>query len=424
MAFDYRFDPDGEYWHGPGTRPAHDWLTDLRRYQDVCGFGQVPPKTHEPFGPLAQWVQRMRRCADSGGLPFDVAANLALLGVPIELDRTAQKRASAQEDISFERNLAQLQDWIRAEVTPVADLTYLDSRDDDMARRCYTFLEHMRLKLRQGVLPPDHLQTLQRVAIRVNGVALKKWLVPHGSLRDVAKMDTQDEARCRLGWSAMTEDALAAWCGRAIRGKWQLGVYLPGRGVRAFEVGTVASARAYSIPGEPSGTLMLCDSPASDERKLVFRMRQPEERSTLPTVRAAQYPVRSGPDTGPGKPLGTGARYGALTILGRVMRPSGEKRSGHFYRCRCDCGEVVVRQRDTIVTRDYATCGCGIQRNLAGMEFGHLTVLNEYRRIGSGRNTEWKVTCSCGNQTWVRAAALKSGKTRSCGCLRGQARAA
>ncbi len=107
------------------------------------------------------------------------------------------------------------------------------------------------------------------------------------------------------------------------------------------------------------------------------------------------------------------------------MRPAGEKRSGHFYRCRCDCGEIVVRQRDAIVTRDYATCGCGIQRNLAGRVYGRLTVLNEYRRIdGPGRNTEWKVACDCGNQSWVRASALKSGKTRSCGCLRGQARAA
>ena len=138
----------------------------------------------------------MRRFADCGSLPFDVAANLALLGVPIELDQTAQKRASAQEDIAFERNLAQLQDWIRAEVTPVADLTYLGSRGDVMAARCYTFLEHMRLKLRQGVLTPNHLQTLQRVAMRVNGIALKKSLVPqHESLRDVAKMDTQSEAR-------------------------------------------------------------------------------------------------------------------------------------------------------------------------------------------------------------------------------------
>ena len=107
---------------------------------------------------------------------------------------------------------------------------------------------------------------------------------------------------------------------------------------------------------------------------LVFRMRQPAERLTTSPVRVAPMSARIGPDTGPGKPLDTGARFGALTVLGRVMRPAGEKRSGHFYRCRCDCGEVVVRQRDTIVTRDYATCGCGIQRNLAGRSKKPITI--------------------------------------------------
>ena len=122
MAFDDRFDPDEEYWQGPGTRSATEWLRDLRSYQAVCGFGEVPPKTHEPFGPLSQWVQRMRRYADSGKLPFEIAAELAVMGVPLELDRAKQKTAATQEDNSFERNLAQLQDWIRAEVTPVANL--------------------------------------------------------------------------------------------------------------------------------------------------------------------------------------------------------------------------------------------------------------------------------------------------------------
>ena len=172
MAFDDRFDPDEEYWQGPGTRSATDWLRDLRSYQAVCGFGEVPPKTHEPFGPLSQWVQRMRRYADSGNLPFEIAAELAVMGVPLELDRTKQKTATTQEDNAFERNLAQLQDWIRAEVTPVANLTYRESREDTMARQCYTFLEHMRLKLRQGVLKAEHLKTLRALALQINGASI------------------------------------------------------------------------------------------------------------------------------------------------------------------------------------------------------------------------------------------------------------
>ena len=427
MAFDDRFDPDAEYWHGPGTRSVNDWLHDLQSYQTVCGFGEVPPKTHEPFGPLAQWVQRMRRYADSGQLPFEIAVELAVMGVPLELDRAKQKMATTQEDNAFERNLAQLQDWIRAEVTPVANLTYRESREDTMARQCYTFLEHMRLKLRQGVLKAEHLKTLRALALKINGATIKEWLTPTESLRDIEKMVTQGDGRRRLPWTAMDRATVVAWLERAARENWRLAVYVPGRGVEPAGLGhmdRVLTSRPLAVRGDASGTLMLNGS-LKTAPMLIFRMRQPEERLSTSPVRVAPMPTRIGPDTGPGKPLDSGARFGALTILGRVMRPAGEKRSGHFYRCRCDCGEVVVRQRDTIVTREYATCGCGIQRNLAGMVFGRLTVLNEYRRIdGPGRNTEWKVACACGNQSWVRASALKSGKTRSCGCLRGQARAA
>ncbi len=427
MAFDCRFDPDVEYWQGPGTRSARDWLRDLRSYQAVCGFGEVPPKTHEPFGPLAQWVQRMRRYADSGKLPFEIAAELAVMGVPLELDRAKQKTAATQEDNSFERNLAQLQDWIRAEVTPVANLTYLESREDTMARQCYTFLEHMRLKRRQGVLKPDHLKTLRALALQINGASIKDWLAPNESLRDIEKMAAQGEDLCPLPWTTMGAAAVAAWLERAAREQWRPAVYVPGLGVEPVDLGRmnrVFTTQPLAVRGDASGTLMLYGA-RNTAPTLIFRMRQPAERLTTLPVRVAPMPTRTGPDTGPGKLLDTGARFGALTILERVMRPAGEKRSGHFYRCRCDCGEIVVRQRDTIVTREYATCGCGIQRNLAGRVYGRLTVLNEYRRIdGPGRNTEWKVTCACGNQSWVRASALKSGKTRSCGCLRGQARAA
>lgn len=54
------------------------------------------------------------------------------------------------------------------------------------------------------------------------------------------------------------------------------------------------------------------------------------------------------------------------------------------------------------------------KQNLTGQQFNLLTVL-EY--LG---NSTWLCQCSCGNQTQVRTSSLKSGKTKSCGCLRGQ----
>jgi len=53
------------------------------------------------------------------------------------------------------------------------------------------------------------------------------------------------------------------------------------------------------------------------------------------------------------------------------------------------------------------------------MTFGRLTCLEflgEQGKSGTG-GTFWKCRCSCGNTVNVRAYRLKSGKTKSCGCL-------
>jgi hypothetical protein len=52
--------------------------------------------------------------------------------------------------------------------------------------------------------------------------------------------------------------------------------------------------------------------------------------------------------------------------------------------------------------------------SLIGQVFNQLTVL-EYTG-----DSKWKCQCSCGNITYVKTASLKSGKTKSCGCLRGK----
>lgn len=54
------------------------------------------------------------------------------------------------------------------------------------------------------------------------------------------------------------------------------------------------------------------------------------------------------------------------------------------------------------------------KNNLIGQHFNKLTVL-EY----SG-DSKWKCQCDCGNIVQVRTASLTTGKTKSCGCLRGQ----
>lgn len=54
--------------------------------------------------------------------------------------------------------------------------------------------------------------------------------------------------------------------------------------------------------------------------------------------------------------------------------------------------------------------------NLTNRKFGRLTVV-EFVDSNKG-NAMWKCQCECGNVSMVRADKLKSGVTRSCGCLR------
>lgn len=50
--------------------------------------------------------------------------------------------------------------------------------------------------------------------------------------------------------------------------------------------------------------------------------------------------------------------------------------------------------------------------NLTGKHFGKLVVTGEGAKPGY-----WHVKCDCGNEKDVRAGSLKSGNTKSCGCL-------
>ena len=54
------------------------------------------------------------------------------------------------------------------------------------------------------------------------------------------------------------------------------------------------------------------------------------------------------------------------------------------------------------------------KNNLINMIFGQLTVIDYYGE------SKWRCKCSCGKEVLVKTSSLKSGKTKSCGCLRGQ----
>lgn len=62
------------------------------------------------------------------------------------------------------------------------------------------------------------------------------------------------------------------------------------------------------------------------------------------------------------------------------------------------------------------------KENLINKKFNRLLVIEE--APSRNKKTYWKCKCECGTILEVRADALKSGKTKSCGCLNTETRSA
>lgn len=54
--------------------------------------------------------------------------------------------------------------------------------------------------------------------------------------------------------------------------------------------------------------------------------------------------------------------------------------------------------------------------DITGKKYGRLTVVS-YAGLTKDKKAQWNCVCECGNEKTVRAAGLKSGDVRSCGCL-------
>src|SRR6478736_4203224 len=62
-----------------------------------------------------------------------------------------------------------------------------------------------------------------------------------------------------------------------------------------------------------------------------------------------------------------------------------------------------------------------LRQNLVGMKFGRLTVVNPAPdAIGStgNINARWNCVCECGKEKTIQGCHLRSGATKSCGCIR------
>lgn len=113
----------------------------------------------------------------------------------------------------------------------------------------------------------------------------------------------------------------------------------------------------------------------------------------------------------------TGQRFGKLVVLEDVGR---SKQGRVLWRCKCDCGKETVVGGTSLIVGDTRSCGCieGNKKDIVGHRFGKLVAVNVVGR-DKNNNMIWHCKCDCGSDVDVVCHNLLSGNTSSCGCLKG-----
>ena len=118
----------------------------------------------------------------------------------------------------------------------------------------------------------------------------------------------------------------------------------------------------------------------------------------------------------------TGKRFGKLIVL---ERDYNYPKKGTYWKCQCDCGNIISARKDQL-TREKnpkRSCGCDLKekislascKNEIGNRYGKLTVLSraEDKRHGEAA---WLCQCDCGNTCIVAGTHIRNGSVQSCGC--------
>ena len=121
----------------------------------------------------------------------------------------------------------------------------------------------------------------------------------------------------------------------------------------------------------------------------------------------------------------TGKRYGKLTVIGidEEYRKQHHIKANHTYwKCKCDCGNIVSVLGNSLNNGRTVSCGCRLKEvgkeqalDLTGQRFGKLVAL---KRVENNKiKTQWLCQCDCGNTKVVKTESLRQGKIISCGCV-------
>lgn len=114
----------------------------------------------------------------------------------------------------------------------------------------------------------------------------------------------------------------------------------------------------------------------------------------------------------------TGMQFGLLTVRERV----GKIRDRSTWLCDCKCGGTKIVKGNHLRSGYTKSCGClgnnNVETDVKSKTFDRLTPIQPTDRKDSHGSTIWECSCSCGNPKIVYASVRKliGGVVTSCGC--------
>lgn len=116
-----------------------------------------------------------------------------------------------------------------------------------------------------------------------------------------------------------------------------------------------------------------------------------------------------------------GQTFNQLTVISEAIK---DKHGKSQWNCQCSCGNKTKVAGSALKRGVIKSCGC-IKGNenilqLKNQKFNRLYVLSDplLKPKSDGNNKSYYLCqCDCGNQIEVQGTYLKTGKTKSCGCL-------
>lgn len=108
-----------------------------------------------------------------------------------------------------------------------------------------------------------------------------------------------------------------------------------------------------------------------------------------------------------------GRKFGSWTVLEEVERDKWGKRT---YLSRCSCGTERGVDGSSLRTGKSTSCGCARKVLTDKKTYGRWEVIAEVNENKHGQRM-FSCVCECGTRKNVKGTALRTGTSKSCGCL-------